>query len=822
MANAKQENKIAQLFSIQNAIAHDLSNAMPLDVAFSIVINHLVQLEEIQGGAFFHFKADGSLVLDKSVHFPELYIKGKISFDAISPESSLVLTGETQHIPVPNEQDYFRLTTFDFNVPWIIVSPTRLNGDIVGCMLLLGKENITPSEFLMLTIEGASYKIGGIIGRIEYENEISEKQQSFESIFKSLHDILIITNKEGKIIYFNQLLCQKSGYLEEELYALSIHQLFPDELAFDIKNIMSELNTVSSSIILFPIITSNKDVIPAETVISKVLWSGKQMLLWSIRDLKERKEAQEAIAIAKKKAENANEAKTAFLTNLSYTLRIPLSSILGMTELLLKTDLNKNQFNFLNVITRSTEQLMLIADQLLDISKIEKDELLLENKSFSLKDIIIQVINQQYYKAYNKGIEIICDYVSYGQDLVLKGDALRLSQILQNIVDNSVKFTDNGKIEIIIKPLQFHENSINIHFSIADTGKGMDAKTIKNILENCRRKSPVSNPSTGDFGIGLIIVYNLLKLMGSKLTIESEPFVGTSMDFELTLPMGQIDELSENNASSPFVTSIPSTHNINVLVAEDQPFNQMVVRSMLEEWGFKVECVENGKQVLDKLKQNHFDIILMDIYMPEMDGITATQHIRKEFEKPVCNIPIIAITANAYVSEHQKFMEAGMNDTISKPFKSQLLFHKIIHVLGLSKASFKENEKYPDDVDIIEQPTHDKFYNLTLLYNITRNQKSAVVKMLQVFIDKSNIELLQLEEFTLKAEWEKVSSIAHKMKPSLAYLSMKQVEEIIQQIYHLAKNEEQTERIPKLVKNAKDLLEYIIQQLKEEIRKLEE
>ncbi len=821
MANTKLENKVSQLFTMQNAIARDLSNAMPLDVAFGIVINHLVQLEEIQGGAFFHFKSDGNLLLDNVLHFSENYLKGKIEFNAVSPESSLVLTGTTQQIPLPNEHDYFKLSAYLIDAPWFIVSPTRLNGDIVGCMLLLGKKDTSPSKYVMHTIEGASYKIGGIIGRIEFENEITEKQQNFESIFKSQHDILIITNKDGKIIYFNHLLCQKTGYLEEEVYTLSIYQLFPEELSFDIKNLINEMNDTSTSRVLFPIITSNKEVVPAETVISKVLWSGKQMLLWSIRDLKERKEAQETIAIAKRKAENANEAKTAFLTNLSYILRIPLSSISGMTELLLKTDLNKNQFNYLNVITRSSEQLMLIANQLLDISKIEKGELVLENKSFSLKDTVIQVINQQYYKAYNKGIEIICDYVSYGQDLVLKGDALRLSQILQNLVDNAVKFTDNGKIEINIKPLQYHKNSINIHFSIADTGRGMDATTVNSILENCKRKSPVSNPCNGDFGIGLIIAYNLIALMGSKLIIESEPMVGTIMSFDLTLPLGQMSELTENIDASPFINFTPSIENIKVLVAEDQPFNQMVIRSMLEEWGLKITCVDNGKQVIEQLNEQPFDVILMDIYMPEMDGLATTHYIRKEMKPPLNAIPIIAVTANAYVSEHQKYLEAGMNDTISKPFKSQLLFQKIMHALGHNQTALTGNGNHADTADMIEHEAHDKFYNLTLLNSITKNQKSAVIKMLTVFIDKSTTELQQLEDYTLKADWEKVAAIAHKMKPSLAYLSMKQVEEIIQQIYYLAKNEEQTERIPKLMKNAKDLLLYIIQQLKEEVKKIE-
>ena len=475
-ANSIEFNRLAKLFDLQNTIAQDLSIAMPLETAFSIVIRHFSSFEGIKGGAYFAVQQDGSLLLEKSINIEEYKKNKKLTFDPISVEMALILSGETKHIPIPNSHDYFLIQSLNIDTDWIIVSPIRLNGDIIGGILFTGHNEI--DNFLLKAIENASYKIGGVIGRIEFENEITEKQQSFERLFHNMHDMLLITNKEGKIIYFNQLLCAKSGYLEEELYNVEISQLFPDELAFDIKKLLTEMHNKESQMVLFPFVNSNHEIIPAETIVSKVIWHDKNMFLWNIRDLKDRKEAQEAIAIEKKKAELANYAKTAFLTNLSYSLRIPLSSVLGMTELLLKTDLNKNQFNYLNVITRSAEQLMLIANQLLDISKIEKGEMVFEEKSFSLKDTVIQVINQQYYKAYNKGLEIICDYINYGQDLVLKGDSLRISQILQNLIENAVKFTDTGKVEIHIKPIEFFDNEVNIQFLVRDTGRGMNEMVI--------------------------------------------------------------------------------------------------------------------------------------------------------------------------------------------------------------------------------------------------------------------------------------------------------------------------------------------------------
>ncbi len=819
MNNDKIQN-LEYFLEIQNKIASDLSVSMPLEIAFSIILKHLTNVEEIDAGAFFYIKPDGTIFLEKQINFPESFQKSKNIFNIHSLESELLISGKIKLLEVNSSTQLFNIYKFLPEAKWMIVTPTRLNGDIVGGLLFVGSKPIKETNYLLKIIENISYKIGGVIGRIESEKDISEKQKNLEHLLQSFHDMIVITNKEGKIIYFNWLLLEKTGYLEEEVYSLYIQQLYPEELSFEIKKILNETknNEKQSHFLLYPLLSSNKEIIPAETIVSKVVWSDRNMLLWSIRDLKCRKQAEEEISLARKRAEEASLAKTAFLTNLSYATRIPLSSILGMSELLLKTDLNKNQFNHVNIIIRSAEQLMLIANQLLDISRIEKGELLLEEKVFSLKDIVIQVLNQQYFKAHNKGLEIICDYVNYGDDIILKGDALRFSQILQNLIDNAIKFTDVGKVEIIIQPINYYEEEVELQFIVKDTGRGMSQEMINQILNSCQQKSPVSNPSNGDFGLGLIIAYNLVQIMGSKLHIESTNNIGSTFSFNLTTKTGNIYELEQQNDNRNVITNFHTTSKMSVLVAEDQPFNQIVIQSMLEEWGFDVDVVENGKQVIEKISNKPYNVILMDIYMPVMDGIETTKYIRQNLSQPICNIPIIAITANAYVVEHQKFIEAGMTDTISKPFKSYLLFNKIIQVLGVSKASL--NEHFSQHSFIGTYSSKEKLYDLELLQNLTKNNKGTMVKMLQVFIEKSQDEMTQLITYTEQQDWENVSSITHKMKPSFAYLSMKQLESLVQQIHHLSRNKEKTDVVPKLVQNTKNLLEFIIKKLEDEIKEL--
>jgi PAS domain S-box-containing protein len=815
-----ENNKTLEYFDIQNKLAKELSIAIPLEKALEKIWNYTQHLEKIEGLAL--FKVENNIILSNYINFPESYIREKHEYSFVSPENAILLAGNTVYLEKPFQIDYFQIQTLVPQVFWLIIAPIPLNEDIIGALLLIGTEPLKNKDIFVKIVENVSYKIGGIIGRIEFEKDIFDKQKNIEKLLESFHDIIVITDKEGKIIYSNSIISEKTGYLEEEICSMNIYKLFHEDVYNEINIIIDDLfnSDQQSKILLFPLINSNGEFIPAETIVTKTTWLDKNVLLWSIRDLKERKQAEEEIAIAKKKAEEANIAKTNFIKNLSFALRIPLNSIMGISELLLKTDLNKNQFNFINIIIRSAEQLIHISNQLLDISKIEEGKLELQEKAFSLKDVIIQVVNQQYFKAHNKGIEIICDYINYGDDVVLKADAYRLAQVLQNLIDNAIKFTEKGKIEIDVILKDFDNNFVKIYFSIKDTGIGINQETIQHLYDSFKKNIPVSSKYDVDIGLGLIIAYNILELMGSTLHIESTPGKGTTMSFELKLKVGDISEILTQQVDNKFNVKDKFKNQISVLIAEDEPFNQIVIRVMLEEWGFNVDIVDNGKQVIEKLKQNYYDIILMDIFMPEMNGIQTIKYIRNNLSEPISNIPIIVITANAYISEHQKYIEQGANDTISKPFKSYLLFNKIINLIGISKASLNEFSKYPELDFTISQ--NQKFYDLELFEKVAKNKKDLMINMLNVFIEKSKQELQQLLEYTENKDWENVANITHKMKPSFAYLSMKQLESLVQEIHFFAKNRENLEKIPKLVKNTKSMLEYTIQLLENEIKNMKQ
>lgn len=440
----------------------------------------------------------------------------------------------------------------------------------------------------------------------------------------------------------------------------------------------------------------------------------------------------------------------------------------------------------------------------------------MQQKTFSLKDVISSVINNQFYNVRYKGIELLSDYVVYGDDYFIKGDFVRLNQILLNLVENAIKFTEKGNVEIkVIKQAECQE-TCTFKFEVSDTGTGISAERMKEITRSIANNSPIFTETTGNSGLGLVISNKLIELMGGKLEISSEPKKGSIFSFILKFLMGNKNEfLSDKKKYEK--TNVPSIEKIHILLAEDQVFNQMVVRSMSEDWGFEIDIVENGVEVLEKMKTTRYDVVLMDISMPLMDGVEAARRIRNDLSKPANETPIIAITANAYSEDHRKYTEAGMNDTISKPFRSQVLFQKIAGSLGITKANFSHPPEQFYDDDILFVSPDENLFDLSILKGISKGKRQTIDKLLNMFIEKATEEMAQIKTVAAQNNWQQLASITHKMKPALAYLRMKLLETKINEIQHIAIEMKETDKIPHLVEVAGQLLNKIILLLKKEM-----
>lgn len=393
-----------------------------------------------------------------------------------------------------------------------------------------------------------------------------------------------------------------------------------------------------------------------------------------VQDITERKQAQELLK-EKEVAAHTIKMKEQFLANISHEMRTPMNAILGMTNLVLKTPINEEQHGYMKSIKQSSEHLLGIINDILEISTFQFGEVTFDRKEFDILEVLRNQVSIVEYKTKEKGIDLVLD-INDNVPTVVFGDPLRLSQIITNLVANSVKFTDKGYVKIKVKKTKETKDKITLNFDIIDTGIGMAKDKLDVIFTTFTQISHDSKKKYEGTGLGLAIVKQLIDLQNGKIKVDSQVGVGSIFTVELTF-----GKASGNIVAPPKEDKIilDSNRVVQVLLVEDHPLNQIVATKTLEkEWNnVKVTVAGNGKIALDKLREKDFDIILMDIQMPIMDGYEATQYIREQFAFPKSKTPILAMTAHAHIAQNEKYKEHGMDDFVLKPFVPQQFFAKV-------------------------------------------------------------------------------------------------------------------------------------------------
>ena len=376
--------------------------------------------------------------------------------------------------------------------------------------------------------------------------------------------------------------------------------------------------------------------------------------------------------------------------------------------------------------------------------------------------------------------------LKYEFALVLKGDAFRIEQILFNLVGNSLKFTNIGSITVQCDLIQEFENKQIVSIAIIDTGIGMDQSYLNTIFTKFSQEEKNTTRKFGGTGLGMTITKELVELMKGEISIESEKNVGTTIKIKLTLEKGFMN----NNTSEQFNTSDFSLENIKVLLVEDNEFNRIVAQNSLKY--FKCEVIEaiNGLEAVEVLKTQHFDVILMDVQMPVMDGIEATTIIRNELKN---SIPIIALTANAFKTEIEKFKLAGINDYITKPFDEDVLYKTIYKVIHHQNGIVEEKE--------IEKLS----YDLSSIIAISRGDNDFVQKMIDIFIEQTIEVCNEIENCIAVNNFIEISRLIHKIKPNIEGMGINSIYDEVRELERICENSNDKERIQLLfvvVKNA--------------------
>ncbi|TNE71234.1 response regulator [bacterium] len=521
------------------------------------------------------------------------------------------------------------------------------------------------------------------------------------------------------------------------------------------------------------------------------------IVLVSINDVSTLIEANIELKSAMNVKDEGIKAKESFMANMSHEIRTPLNAIIGFSDLLENTQLNEEQRDFIRAIHTSGENLLHIINDILDLSKMDAGMMKLESTMFSPEQLLRSLIVMFKPKANQKGIVLDVDFEDDLPEYLL-GDPNRLTQILINLINNAIKFTDAGKVTLIIKLLSETQVETTLEIMVRDTGIGIPAHKLNAIFNRFEQVDDSHSREYGGTGLGLSIVKNLVELQSGSISVDSKEYMGTTFTISLPYKMPNEKQINDYKSLTAISVSDNDLSGISVLLVEDNPMNSKLAVKLLEKLNVKILVAETGKKALEFLKFNDsFDIILMDIQLPELDGYQTTHIIRNNLNN---SVPIIAMTAHTISGEREKCIQAGMNDYLSKPFKPVELIQKI--------------KFYTDKANhVVSNSLDENLIDFNYLQEISDGDKDFSSELINTFINQIDTNIESLISYTNEGNWSEVIELSHRLKSSAGVVGFSKLRNEFEQIELDAKGNK-VESVTKHVKSLKTLSEIGIKQLK--------
>jgi len=653
-----------------------------------------------------------------------------------------------------NEEEYVEINsklTEQINVRQISIS--RLKNSVDSISAKTGSFNHGNESDELLDI--VNFLDEQINKRVQAEQMLRIREEKYRNIAANMRLGLLEVDNHDRISFANQSFCDMSGYTMDELTGMEASTLFAKNDQVAIVRQKSDLRRNGHSDAYELKVYNKKGEAKWWLISGAPHYNDKGDLIGSIGihlDITGQKILEYDLKEAKLQAEKSAQAKESFLANMSHEIRTPMNAIMGMSQQLYKTTLTSRQSTFLDAILYSAEHLLVIINDILDISKIEAGKLNLEAIGFSMQASVQGALQVMQHKAEEKGLvlkAVIDDAVSD----VLIGDPHRFKQVLLNMISNSIKFTEKGSVTIQCSVLGVAAGRQTIQITVKDTGIGMDEAFMDQLFTKFSQEDDSVARKYGGTGLGMSICKKLIELMDGRIEVSSKKNEGTAITFVLSFQTGSQSDLP---AKEEMVCNSSLLAGCRLLLVEDNEMNRLVATTTLEHYGVELQEAVNGAEALRMLKNAHFDLVLMDVQMPVMDGIEATHAIRRDIS---ATIPIIALTANAIKGESDKCIAAGMNAYISKPFEEQVLVRTISSLLGKEiQATILEK---PD------APSAEALFDLEQLRQLSHGDEKFIAKMVAMFVQTAPASIAAMKSALQTNDFARVKSIAHGLKPSI-------------------------------------------------------
>lgn len=638
------------------------------------------------------------------------------------------------------------------------------------------------------------------------ERQRKEEAQSEKKLQKNI---------KGEIEKVNKQHVEERNFLKQKELALIERS---GALMTQIRDSFFSIENIEKKLILEKIdLAAKRAKQTNQLVASFCVMAGLLLIIVSlvlIKYLQKKHHHEKFLKEAKNQAELLAHSKEIFLANMSHEIRTPMNAISGFTNQILKTELNTEQRDQLKIVQKSNDHLLRIINDILDYSKMQAGKFSFEYVSFNPDKVLKEVIELSAPLIRDTSVRINYNIMKQMPEFVI-GDPGRLRQIVLNLLSNSIKFTDEGEINIQADFVRKAADNFLFNLKVSDTGIGIPQDKINEVFEEFQQADATTFYKYGGTGLGLPITKKLVELQNGTISIESKEGKGTTISITIPYTESKAGSMIFKDSGKPVIVDERFLKTLKILIADDDEYNRKLLNVILRKWNVDVREAKNGKEVVEEVMRNRYDILLMDIRMPEMNGIEAAQRIRNLKDSLKSETPIIALTAVTTEEKRQKCKEAGINDFLPKPFKEEDLFNKIVSLTGGSEGiQMKTNHK---NNHYEMKSEKNRLFSLDELNELSNGDQTFVKEMINVFVRTTSEGMHGIEEAFAKKDYNAIADHAHKISPPCRHMGAEELFTILKTIEDRIRRNDEVNKINALITKARAEVDELVKALKNEL-----